>query len=195
MTAPLNHPLPLLELDVLRTFVAIAETGSFIDAARKMNVTQSTVSARIKGLEDMLGRPLFERSKAGAELTGAGELFQKHALAMVRVWQQALWHALPVSALMLALYGYWFGIADRYRVFLYAHNGATPFDSVTGSRYWMAGLVAAGVVLVLYTGVNWLAGRAASWRGRRYALPDWRRVWILDTPISARRYPAWSAAP
>ncbi|NLF00744.1 MAG: hypothetical protein GX601_07175 [Anaerolineales bacterium] len=98
---------------------------------------------------------------------------------VARVWQQALWHALPVSALVLALYGYWFGIADRYRVFLYEHNGATPFDSVTGSRYWMAGLVAAGVVLTLYTGVNWLAGRAASLRGRRYALPGWRRVWLL----------------
>jgi DNA-binding transcriptional LysR family regulator len=54
-----------------------------------MNITQSTVSARIKGLEDMLGRPLFERSKSGAELTGAGEQFQKHALALVRVWQHA----------------------------------------------------------------------------------------------------------
>lgn len=78
-----------MDVSLARTFLMVAETGSFIDAARKMNVTQSTVSARIKGLEDMLGRPLFERSKAGAELTGAGELFQRHALAMVRVWQQA----------------------------------------------------------------------------------------------------------
>ena len=37
----------------------------------------------------MLGRPLFERSKSGAELTAAGEQFQKHALALVRVWQHA----------------------------------------------------------------------------------------------------------
>lgn len=78
-----------MDVTVARTFLIVAETGSFIDAARKMNITQSTVSARIKGLEDLLGRPLFTRSKAGAELTGAGELFQKHALAMVRVWQQA----------------------------------------------------------------------------------------------------------
>jgi LysR family transcriptional regulator, flagellar master operon regulator len=78
-----------MDVSLARTFLMVAETGSFIDAARRMNVTQSTVSARIKGLEDLLGRPLFERSKSGAELTGAGELFQKHALAMVRVWQQA----------------------------------------------------------------------------------------------------------
>ena len=78
-----------MDVTLARTFLIVAETGSFIDAARKMNITQSTVSARIKGLEDLLGRPLFTRSKAGAELTGAGELFQKHALAMVRVWSQA----------------------------------------------------------------------------------------------------------
>jgi DNA-binding transcriptional LysR family regulator len=78
-----------MDVSLARTFLTVAETGSFIDAARKLNITQSTVSARIKGLEDLLGRPLFTRSKTGAELTGAGELFQKHALAMVRVWQQA----------------------------------------------------------------------------------------------------------
>ena len=78
-----------MDINLARTFLMVAETGSFIDAARKLNITQSTVSARIKGLEDILGRPLFERSKSGAELTGAGSQFQKHALALVRVWQHA----------------------------------------------------------------------------------------------------------
>ncbi|MCC0010574.1 MAG: LysR family transcriptional regulator [Hyphomicrobiaceae bacterium] len=78
-----------MDISLARTFLMVAETGSFIEAARKLNVTQSTVSARIKGLEEQLGRPLFERSKAGAELTGAGQQFQKHALALVRVWQHA----------------------------------------------------------------------------------------------------------
>ncbi len=78
-----------MDVNLARTFLMVAETGSFIDAARKMNLTQSTVSARIKGLEELLGRPLFQRSKSGAELTAAGEQFQKHALALVRVWQHA----------------------------------------------------------------------------------------------------------
>ncbi len=78
-----------MDITLARTFLMVAETGSFIEAARKMNVTQSTVSARIKGLEDMLGRALFERSKHGAELTTSGSQFQKHALALVRVWQHA----------------------------------------------------------------------------------------------------------
>jgi len=78
-----------MDINLAHTFLAVAETGSFIDAAKRMNITQSTVSARIKGLEDMLGRPLFERSHAGAELTSAGDQFRRHALALVRVWKQA----------------------------------------------------------------------------------------------------------
>lgn len=78
-----------MDVNLARTFLMVTETGSFIDAGRKLNITQSTVSARIKGLEDLLGRPLFERSKSGAELTAAGEQFHKHALALVRVWQRA----------------------------------------------------------------------------------------------------------
>ena len=58
-------------------------------------------------------------------------------------WRRAALHALPIAVFVLGLYGYWFGIADRYAVFLYEHLGATPFDAVTRSRYWMAGLVAA----------------------------------------------------
>lgn len=78
-----------MDINLARTFLMVAETGSFVEAARKLNITQSTVSARIKGLEDTLGRPLFERSKSGAELTQSGAQFQKHALALVRVWQHA----------------------------------------------------------------------------------------------------------
>jgi LysR family transcriptional regulator, flagellar master operon regulator len=78
-----------MDISLARTFLMVAETGSFIETARKLNVTQSTVSARIKSLEAMLGRPLFDRSKLGAALTSSGEQFRKHALALVRVWQHA----------------------------------------------------------------------------------------------------------
>ncbi len=78
-----------MDINLARTFLMVAETGSFIDAARRLNITQSTVSARIKVLESELGRALFERSKMGAALTDAGEQFRRHALALVRVWQHA----------------------------------------------------------------------------------------------------------
>jgi DNA-binding transcriptional LysR family regulator len=78
-----------MDINLARTFLMVAETGSFIDAARRLNITQSTVSARIKVLETELGRAMFERSKMGAVLTDAGEQFRRHALALVRVWQHA----------------------------------------------------------------------------------------------------------
>ena len=43
---------------------------------------------------------------------------------------------------------YWFAVANRYVIFLHAHLDATPFDDVTRSRYWIAGLVASGIVMV-----------------------------------------------
>lgn len=78
-----------MDVELARTFLAVIETGSFVEAAARVHVTQSTVSMRIKSLERQLGKALFERSKAGAALTAAGVQFQKHALAMVRVWEQA----------------------------------------------------------------------------------------------------------
>jgi DNA-binding transcriptional LysR family regulator len=78
-----------MDINLARTFLMVTETGSFIDAARRLNITQSTVSARIKGLETELGKALFDRSKVGASLTSAGEQFRRHALALVRVWQHA----------------------------------------------------------------------------------------------------------
>jgi DNA-binding transcriptional LysR family regulator len=78
-----------MDFDQARTFLAVAEAGSFVEAAKRIFVTQSTVSMRIKALEQRLGKTLFERSKAGATMTPAGAQFQRHALAVVRIWQQA----------------------------------------------------------------------------------------------------------
>lgn len=78
-----------MDIDLARTFLAVVETGSFLDAASRVFVTQSTVSMRIKTLEERLGKTLFERSKSGASLTPAGVQFHKHAAAMVRIWEQA----------------------------------------------------------------------------------------------------------
>ena len=91
----------------------------------------------------------------------------------------ALPHALPVAAVMLGLYYYWFAVADRYAVFLYEHLGATPFDGVTSSRYWVAGLVAAALALLPYNAAIWLRARLAAARGGRYCPPDPWRVWLV----------------
>ncbi len=78
-----------MDVSLARTFLAVVDTGSFVDAANRVFVTQSTVSARIKTLEERLGKTLFLRGKSGTTLTPAGVQFQRHAQAMVRVWEHA----------------------------------------------------------------------------------------------------------
>lgn len=78
-----------MQLDAIQTFIAVAETGTFHEAARRLNVTQSTVSARVRTLEDTLGRRLFRRESSGVVLTEAGRQFQRYAGNMIRLWRRA----------------------------------------------------------------------------------------------------------
>jgi len=78
-----------MDIDLVRTFLAIVSAGSFIRASERLHVSQTAVSARIRTLEDQLRRRLFVRNKAGATLTPAGEQFLRHAPAMVQLWERA----------------------------------------------------------------------------------------------------------
>ena len=78
-----------MNLPEIRTFLAIIETGHLNRAASQLNVTQSTVTARLNSLEEEMGQVLFHRKKSGAELTSAGFRFERYAQLMVDVWQQA----------------------------------------------------------------------------------------------------------
>lgn len=73
----------------LQTFLAIVDTGSLIRASEQLNVTQSTVTARLQTLERELGNPLIVRKKSGASLTGAGQRLHRYALTITGLWQQA----------------------------------------------------------------------------------------------------------
>lgn len=95
------------------------------------------------------------------------------------LWKLALWHAIPVVLLIVALFYRWFAVANRFIIFLYGHLGATYFEEPTTSRYWMAGFVASGVLLVSYTAIHAVGGAWAHWRGRRISMPGWWRVWVL----------------
>ena len=78
-----------MKIDHIRTFLEISECGNFNRAAENLNVTQSTVSARVKAMEDRFGQMLFTRGHAGVELTSAGQHFRQYALNIQRLWQQA----------------------------------------------------------------------------------------------------------
>ena len=76
-----------LDLDLLRTFVAIAETGNFSSAAQSVFRTPSAVSMQVKKMEDALGRPLFVRDSRSVTLTADGERVLVHARRMIALDQ------------------------------------------------------------------------------------------------------------
>ncbi len=63
----------------LKTFLQVAQLGSFRRAADEMFVTQAAVTSRIKALEDWLGFTVFDRHRRGADLTARGERFIDYA--------------------------------------------------------------------------------------------------------------------
>lgn len=78
-----------MDIQLARTFLEIVAAGNFVNASKRLFVTQSAVSLRVQKLEEELGLELFKRSKAGIELTPAGEQFERYARTMVKAWEDA----------------------------------------------------------------------------------------------------------
>ena len=99
-------------------------------------------------------------------------------------WRLPLVEAVFISIFILGLFYYWYGIANRYTIFLYGHTAvgipdSQPFDEMTTGRYWMSGLVGTGAVMVIRTAAHWLWGRLAVRRSRPFAPSTWWKVWLL----------------
>jgi DNA-binding transcriptional LysR family regulator len=78
-----------LELDLLRTLVAIAETGSFNRAARAVFRTPSAVSMQMKKLEEQVGRPLFAKDGRSVALTPDGEILVGYGRRIMTLTDEA----------------------------------------------------------------------------------------------------------
>ena len=76
-----------MDIDLAKTFITIAQTGSFVSAAEKLHVTQTTVTARIQNLEAQLECQLFVRNRSGAQLTENGRHFLLSAQQLVKIWE------------------------------------------------------------------------------------------------------------
>jgi DNA-binding transcriptional LysR family regulator len=79
-----------VDLYKLQTFVTVATFLNFNQAARALNCTQSTVSARVHALEDEVGVPLFHRAKKRVVLTEAGEKLLEYARKLLAIEKEAL---------------------------------------------------------------------------------------------------------
>jgi DNA-binding transcriptional LysR family regulator len=79
----------LYDAALLRTFVAICDSGSFTKASREVNLTQSAVSLHVKRLEDQVGARLIVRETRGIRLTEQGELLLSYARRILALYREA----------------------------------------------------------------------------------------------------------
>ncbi len=98
-------PAPL-EWTALRDFLAVAETGSLSRAARRLGVSQPTLTRRMTALEERLRTELFRRTPRGVELTDAGESI----LPAARQMEQ------EAHAVELAIFGHDAALAGVVRI-------------------------------------------------------------------------------
>jgi DNA-binding transcriptional LysR family regulator len=75
----------MIDVDQLRTFIAIAETGSFTKAAEVVNKTQSAVSMQMKRLEERIERPVFFRDGRASKLTEDGQRLLDYARRIIKL--------------------------------------------------------------------------------------------------------------
>lgn len=140
-----------MNLSHVQTFLVVMETGNLNKAAAKLNVTQSTVTARINALEDLLGQKLLRRIKSGAELTGTGSKFVKHARILVQVWNQARHDiSLPRGFDDVCNFGctesLWAGTGELWLNTMRAHRPSVAVNVESGSEADMRPWIASSMV-------------------------------------------------
>lgn len=147
-----------MDITLIKTFIEVANTGSFVAARDRLFVTQSAISLRIQRLEDSLGHQLFTRSKAGAVLTPEGKQFEPFALSLLKVWEEARQKiSMPPGyerALSIgAQYSLWPGLGFRWLDALQAEMPELSVHAEVGmpdriTRFLVEGVVQAAL---LYT--------------------------------------------
>ena len=80
----------MLDLNLLKTFTVIAETGSLSRSASRIGLTQAAVSLQVKRLERLLNQQLLERTGRGVTLTRNGSRLLEHAERILRYHDEAL---------------------------------------------------------------------------------------------------------
>lgn len=81
------RPLPP---ELLRSFVAVAQSGSFTAASERVSLSQSTVSQHIRRLEELLDRPLFERDTRNVHLSQHGDALFRYAVRILELMDEAV---------------------------------------------------------------------------------------------------------
>jgi DNA-binding transcriptional LysR family regulator len=164
-----------VDIEAVRTFVSVADTGQFQEAAAELAITQQAASKRIAVLEKDLQVRLFTRTARGAELTLDGQALLPHARELLRVEARASDSVRPGRrALRVDVIGQRLVTADLLRRFAEGRPG-TDVDAVTLRPFDDA-------VAAIVDGSIDAAFRAVTMPGRR--LPhDVRSLRVVDEPL------------
>src|SRR5580704_6729395 len=77
--------VPDIDLDLVRCFVTVVESGGFTQASKRLHLTQSAITLKIKRLEDLLGQRLFFKTAPPLELTLEGEIVLGYAFRLLEL--------------------------------------------------------------------------------------------------------------
>lgn len=145
-----------MNLNELRTFLTIVETGSLVRASEVLNVTQSTVTARLKSLEEEIGQALLIRNKSGAILTAAGLRLHRYADTISDLWRQARQEtALPDGTSgvcnLACEYELWSNLGERFFHALQTDHPQIAVSVWLGSQAEVAGWLNEGKCDLAFT--------------------------------------------
>jgi DNA-binding transcriptional LysR family regulator len=194
---PVNLPTNLL-----RSFVAIVDTGSMLNAADKVFVTQSALSLQIKRLEELLQLPLFNRDGRRLTLTSGGDLMLGYARRVLHLHDEAV-NAVTVGHFSgPARIGMVQDFAETLLSGLLAqfsqlHPDAQIYSRIAGTAELLDQLergqldivlgFAGGMMLWPSTARRWAGMAGAIWPMRpSFAWPCWRRPAGFVRPPYAR---------
>lgn len=128
---------PALEIDLLRSFVAVAEGESFTSAGAALGASQSAMSVRIRKLEERLGRRLLDRTPRSIVPTAFGETFLQDARRVLEAHDEALQRAqthLERPNVALALSDHASGAClPQVLALLYARHPEILFSATVGA--------------------------------------------------------------
>lgn len=179
-----------MNLSEIRTFLTVVETGSLVQASTRLNVAQSTVTARLKALEDELGQTLLQRQKSGATLTTAGMRLLRYAETISDLWQQARQEtALPErlqSACNLACHpDLWPNLTDRLFQHVTDTQPRVALSIWTGGHADLTGWLGTGRIDLAIS--YWPAGKQA--HDSRVIAHD-SLILVADRPDRPQRFDA-----
>ena len=136
-----HNQTPLLELDLLKTVVAIAEAGNFSAAAEVTFRTPSAISMQVKKMEELLGKPVFIRDSRSVRLTQEGEQLLIHARRVLSLNSDIVSKFITPDVVGVVRVGAPDDVAERFlthflRAFADTHPGIT-IDVVVGNSVGM----------------------------------------------------------